>query len=105
VKGSPEAENHATHAKVWSALELGFVLIAAGLLVADFVTYPDNHGGNLGGWPDFIPRSGQNNQNAALGLGWFVALDLAFLWRQMTYAEMMTSINAYNYDLLGRGPR
>ena len=92
------------HARVWSALELGFMVVTTGLLVADLVTYADNHGGEMGGWPDFVPRSGQNNQNAVLGLGWFFSLTFVFFSRQMTYAEMMTSINSYNYDL-ARLPR
>lgn len=99
VRGSPEAEAHARNARVWASLDLGFALLATALLTASLITYADDHGGSLGGWPTFIRPRGESRPAVALDLGWLLSLGAGALSRQLTYAEVMAGVNAYNLDV------
>jgi hypothetical protein len=97
VRGVPDAENHATHATIWSSISLGTGLLGVALITTSLITYPDDRGGSLGGWPDFsTPPGVEGNRQAMLGLGWFISLLLSEGARQVAGMELMASVSAYN---------
>jgi hypothetical protein len=93
------AEAHARNARVWAGLDVGFTLLATGLLTASLITYADDHGGSLGGWPTFVRPRGESRLAVALDLGWLLSFTAGALSRQFTYAEVMPGVNAYNLDV------
>ena len=97
VRGSPAAERHARHAQIWAGIQLGATATAAGLMVADLLTYPGDHGGDLSGWPDFVPGADAPRWSY-LGMGWFIALALGVVARYQAYEEIAIAVNAYNRD-------